>query len=177
MQHKPTDLITLGKITSVYGVRGWVKIFSHTDPMDQILDYERWFIERDGERRWVNVDRGKSHGKGMIAHIQGVDDRAGAEALAGFEIKIERSMLPKLDDGDYYWWQLEGLAVETVDGVALGRVHHMMSAGRANDVMVVQSERPDDSQQERLIPYLWEQVVKSVDLDRGMITVDWDPEF
>lgn len=177
MQKSATDLITLGKITSVYGVRGWVKVYSFTDPMDQILDYERWVLRRDGVDRIMTVDRGKSHGKGMIAHLQGVDDREGAEALAGYEILIQRSELPDLPAGEYYWWQLEGLKVITITGVSLGEVDHLISAGKANDVLVVNSTDPADTQSERLIPYLWDEVIKEVNLEQECITVDWDPEF
>lgn len=177
MQKSATDLITLGKITSVYGVRGWVKVYSFTDPMDQILDYERWVLRKDGVDQIMTVDRGKSHGKGMIAHLQGVDDREGAEALAGYEILIQRSELPDLPEGEYYWWQLEGLKVITVTGVDLGRVDHLISAGKANDVLVVNSTDPADAQSERLIPYLWDEVIKAVNLEQECITVDWDPEF
>lgn len=172
-----TDLITLGKITSVYGVRGWVKVYSYTDPMDQILDYESWILHRNGEERRVNVDRGKSHGKGMIAHLQGVENREDAELLAGFEIHIERSQLPELPEGEYYWWQLEGMTVKTVNGVNLGKVSHLISAGSANDVLVVHSTEHGDSQSERLIPYVWGEAIKAVDVAQSCITVDWDPDF
>ncbi|MCH8552962.1 MAG: ribosome maturation factor RimM [Natronospirillum sp.] len=177
MSESASELITLGKITSVYGVRGWVKVYSYTDPMDGILAYQDWVLRRNGEQRQVRVERGKSHGKGMIAHLEGVDDRLEAEQLAGYEIAVARSSLPELPEGEYYWWQLEGLQVDTVEGLELGKVSHLISAGSANDVLVVTSTRADDDKAERLIPWLWEEVVKSVDLDAKRITVDWDPDF
>ncbi len=170
-------LITLGKITSVYGVKGWLKIFSYTDPMDQILDYPEWTLTRDGEVKTVRADKGKSHGKGMIAHLEGVNDRATAETFAGFEIRVERAQLPELAEGEYYWWQLEGCSVINTEGRDLGRVSHLISAGGANDVMIVHSTDPQDSQHERLIPYVPGVSVESVDLDAERITVDWDPDF
>ncbi|TGG95870.1 ribosome maturation factor RimM [Natronospirillum operosum] len=177
MTAQPSELITLGKITSVYGVRGWVKVYSYTDPMDRILDYQEWLLSRNGEQMKVVVDRGKSHGKGMIAHLQGVDDRNAAEALAGYEIAVPRSELPELPEGEYYWWQLEGMQVYTLKGVDLGRVSHLISAGSANDVLVVHSTRADDNQSERLIPWIWDEVIQAVDPDARRITVDWDPDF
>ncbi|MGB5651630.1 MAG: PRC-barrel domain-containing protein, partial [Sedimenticolaceae bacterium] len=65
---------------------------------------------------------------------------------------------------------LVGLEVRTLDGVDLGRIGHLFETG-SNDVIVVQGER------ERLIPYIWDQVVREVDLDAGTMLVDWDPEF
>ncbi len=177
MSMPATDLITLGSITSVYGVRGWVKVYSHTEPMEGILDYQDWILVRDGDRRRVRVDRGKSHGKGMIAHLEGVDNRTQAEALAGYDITVPRSELPELPEGEYYWWQLEGLQVCNLDGVDLGQVSHLISAGSANDVLVVHSTRADDNRTERLIPWVWDEAIQAVDLDAGRITVDWDPDF
>lgn len=173
---EPTDLITLGTITSVYGVKGWVKIFSYTDPMDQILDYGEWVLVRDGDSRPVRADKGKSHGKGMIAHIAGVDDREEAEKLAGYEIRVSRSQLPDLPEGQFYWWQLEGCQVRNLDGVSLGEVSHMISAGSANDVMVVH-DRDTAGQGERLIPFVPEVVVQDVDLGAARIVVDWQPDY
>lgn len=168
-------LITLGKITSVYGVKGWVKVFSHTEPMDQILDYTDWVLERDGERQAVRAEKGKSHGKGMIAHIAGVDTREAAEQLAGYEIRVRREQLPDLPEGQYYWWQLEGCQVQNLSGESLGKVSHLISAGGANDVLVVAD--PAAEQGERLIPFVPDVVVHQVDLDAAMIRVDWQPEF
>ena len=72
--------------------------------------------------------------------------------------------------GEYYWADLVGLRVETVDGVELGRIEQLFETG-SNDVIVVQGDR------ERLVPYIWEQVVREVDLEAGVMRVDWDPEF
>jgi 16S rRNA processing protein RimM len=84
---------------------------------------------------------------------------------------IEREQLPKIDKpGSFYWADLVGLRVETIDGDDLGRIEQLFETG-SNDVMVLAGER------ERLVPYIWQQVVKQVDLDAGVMRVDWDPEF
>jgi 16S rRNA processing protein RimM len=88
----------------------------------------------------------------------------------GYEIGIRRDQLPVAQPGEYYWSDLQGLNVVTVDGHPLGRVDHLMETG-ANDVLVVQGER------ERLIPFVLDQVVVDVDLDKGEIRVDWDKDF
>ena len=52
MQQSPTpaeDLVVLGKIVSVFGIRGEVKVYSFTEPLDNLLDYRRWTLRRDGE--------------------------------------------------------------------------------------------------------------------------------
>jgi 16S rRNA processing protein RimM len=118
----------------------------------------------------VEQPQGRAQGKGVVARLDGVDDRDAATALVGTEIWVPRDALPKPRQGEYYWADLEGLAVRTVDGVDLGRVSHLFATG-ANDVMVVQGGR------ERLIPFVPGRQVVKVDLDAGLIEVDWDPDF
>lgn len=113
---------------------------------------------------------GRQHGKGVVAHLQDCDDRDQAQALMGHEIGIRRDQLPVTAPGEYYWSDLHGLKVITLDGEALGTVDHLIETG-ANDVLVVKGER------ERLIPFISEQVIISVDLDAGEIQVDWDKDF
>ena len=78
--------------------------------------------------------------------------------------------LPPPRADEFYWCDLEGLAVETQDGMDLGRVDHLFATG-ANDVICVKGER------ERLIPFVWGDVIKDVDFAEGRILVDWDPDF
>lgn len=171
------DYIVLGKVTAPYGIKGWLKIFSYTEPMDQILDYENWLLRNGAEQKPVTVVGGRSHGKGMVAQLAEVADRNASELLGGYEILVHRSQLPDLADGEYYWHELEGLRVSNRDGVDLGKVSHLISAGSANDVLVVQGDQDSLDREERLIPYLPDQGQTVVDLQAGTITVDWDPEF
>ena len=114
---------------------------------------------------------GAKRGKGMVARIPGVEDREGAMALIGADIHVDRALLPAAEDGEYYWADLEGLDVVTVDGLPLGRVNHLFATG-ANDVMVVRG-----GEREHLVPFVSGTYVRSVDLDAGRIVVDWDAEF
>ena len=113
---------------------------------------------------------GRIHGKGLVARLEGVDDRDTAHSLKGFDIAVNRDQLPKTTEGEYYWVDLEGLDVRTIEGVALGKVDYLFETG-ANDVLVVKGDR------ERLVPYISDQVIKSVDLQKALIVVDWDPDF
>lgn len=170
------ERVVLGKITSVYGVRGWVKVYSHTEPMDNILNYNPWYVEINGRMQAIEVDQGKRHGKGLIAKLVGCDDREVARSYCGVDISVEQAELPELEDGDFYWHQLEKLNVVTESGVELGRVDHLIATG-SNDVLVVRGTAQSIDKRERMIPYLPEQVVKEVNLEAGTIRVDWDPEF
>ncbi|WP_428239763.1 ribosome maturation factor RimM [Gynuella sp.] len=170
-------LIALGKITSVFGIKGWVKVYSYTEPMGQILDYPEWILQLNGRRSVVRLNAGKVHGKGLIAHIKNCDDRDEALKYQGAEIYVESEQLPELEDGEFYWHELEGLRVVTLSGTNLGVVDHMMSAGTANDVLVVRGNDSAIDHEERLIPYLMDEVVKNVDLTSGEILVDWQPDY
>ena len=170
MSAEPEGMLVLGRISGLYGVQGWVKIYSFTDPRENILHYGRWRLLRNGQWQTAKVVEGKRHGKGVIARLDLFDDRERAREYIGAEIAVPRDALPPLPFGEYYWADLEGLRVETVEGVDLGVVDHLMETG-ANDVLVVEGERT------RLVPFVQGSVVTSVDLDSGVIRVDWDPEF
>lgn len=169
------DLIVLGKITSVHGVRGEVKIYSFTDPIDNLLGYPAWTLKRDGEVKQVELVSGRLQGKILLAKLKGLDDREVARTFAGFDICVPRALLPDLDDGEYYWHQLEGLKVIDLQGQLLGRLDHLLETG-SNDVMVVKPCPGSLDDRERLLPYT-EQCVQKVDLAAGEMRVDWDADF
>lgn len=173
--NKP-DVTVLGKITSVYGIKGWVKIYSHTDPMENIMTYSPWQLKLNGQWKTVKLESSKKHGKGLIAKLEGVNDRDVARQYCGVDIAVDSSLLPSLDEGEYYWSQLEKLSVYTLTGELLGRVSHLLETG-SNDVLVVRGNADSIDRRERMIPYLPDQVIKEINLESGTMRVDWDPEF
>lgn len=170
------NIAVLGQLTSVYGVKGWLKVYSHTDPMENILSYSPWLLKIEGQWKPVEVEASKKHGKGLIAKLVGVSDRDVARQFCGAEIAVDRSLLPQLEAGEYYWSQLEKLSVYTLNGELLGRVSHLIETG-SNDVLVVRGNAESIDRKERMIPYLPDQVIKEINLEAGTMRVDWDPEF
>ncbi len=162
--------IVLGQIVGLYGVRGWVKVFSHSDPKENIFSYAPWQVSHAGKVIEMKVLSWRKQGKGLVAQLEGYDDREQARVLIGSEISISKSQLPKAQKGEYYWADLVGLKVENQDGQDFGKVDHLFDTG-ANDVVVVKGER------ERLIPFIQGQYILDIDLDAGIMKVDWDPEF
>lgn len=170
--------LTVGKITGCYGIKGWVRIHSYTEPMENFLGFGKWLLKRRDGMVPVVFDSGKRHGKGLVVHIDGVDDRTAAEAFKGLEVSVEAASLPQLDDGEFYWHQLEGLQVWCRDGdesVLLGEVDHLLDTG-ANDVLVLKPCEGSIDDRERLIPYLVDDVVTRVDTEAGVMEVDWFPD-
>lgn len=162
--------VALGQVSGIYGVRGWVKVFSYTRPRENILKYRNWYLKIDGAWKLHNITEGHLSGQAVVVKLAGLDDRDLARKFIGVDIAILRSALPKPADGEYYWADLEGLDVVTVEGVSLGQVDHLMNTG-ANDILVVRGD------QERLIPYARGHVVKEVDMVARRITVDWPTDF
>ncbi|MFB1487304.1 MULTISPECIES: ribosome maturation factor RimM [unclassified Thiocapsa] len=160
--------IVVGHIAGVYGVRGWLKVMSETDPPEGILSYSPWLLGADATA-WT-VNEGKRHGKGIVVSLLGCDDRDRAAALVGRDIAVVRDQLPPASHDEFYWVDLEGLSVETTEGVVLGAIDHLFATG-ANDVIVVKGDR------ERLLPFVWGDVVKDVDFEQRRMLVDWDPSF
>ena len=162
--------IVIGRVAGHFGVRGWFKIQSWTEPREKIVEYRRWLLQTGDGWQERQVTAGRAHGKNVIAHVQGVDSREQAAELIGADIAIRREQLPKTGPGEYYWADLVGLRVQLLDGRELGRVKNLLATG-ANDVLVVQGEH------EHLIPFLRGRVIKDVDLDAQVMRVDWDPDF
>ncbi|PKI12647.1 ribosome maturation factor RimM [Colwellia sp. 12G3] len=169
--------IILGKVGAVYGIKGWLKIHSFTDETEAILDYFPWSLKLGNNTQTVEITDWRKHNKVLIVKVAGIDDRDEAQALVGSEILTNETALPELSQDDFYWRDLIGMSVVTNKGYDLGVVTDMMETG-ANDVLVVKANLKDGfSKKERLIPYLFEQVIESVSIENKQICVDWDPGF
>jgi len=162
--------VMLGRISGLYGVRGWLKVFSYTRPITNILNYSPWELYQQGQWQTLAVSEGQVHGKGIIVRLETIQDRDQAAQLQDAEIAVSRSQLPSTPEGEYYWADLIGLTVVNREAITLGQVAHLLGTG-ANDVLVLKGER------ERLIPFVLDQVILNVDLVQGIIQVDWDQDF
>jgi len=161
--------VVIGRINGLFGVKGWVKVMSWTRPRENLFEYAPWLIQTEDGWRELRVLEWRPQGKGLVARLEGVEDRDQAAALMQRDIMVPRAQLPTLDEG-WYWVDLIGLDVETVSGERLGRVESLMETG-ANDVLVVAGSR------QRLIPFTPGHAVREVDMQSGRIVVDWDPDF
>ena len=159
--------VVLGRIAGVFGVKGWVKVFSHTEPREAILSYQNWSLKCADGWQTVTVEDGKPHGKSVVAKLARVEDRDAAAELLDLEITVPREDLPQTQVGEYYWADLEGLQVVHRDGKSLGRVAYLLATG-AHDVLVVNGDG------ERLIPFVMGEFILNVDLGKGRISVDWE---
>lgn len=171
MTSSTQQYIVVGEISGVFGIKGWVKVYSFTEPRENILTYSPWVLRKGNELKSVDVLDGALQGKAVVACLSGITDRDLAASLGGYEIAIDTTLLPPAEEGEYYWRDLIGLKVKTEQGIALGVVDYLLETG-ANDVLVVK-----EGEKERLIPFLQGQFVKDINLESGIMIVDWDPEF
>jgi len=162
--------LLIGRVSGLYGVRGWVKLFSYTDPKANLLEFRDLQLGSGDEWRPAVLAEGRAQGKTLVGRFEGVTDRDQAARLVGAEIAIRRDQLPETAADEVYWTDLIGLEVVNVHGESLGTVDRLLATG-ANDVLVLRGDT------ERLIPFLRGTVVKDIDQAAGRITVDWERDF
>jgi len=162
-------IVTLGKIVGTFGVKGWVKVQSFTDPPENIFEYENWRLHHAGEWQPAKIEDGRVTGKGVLVKLAGMDTPEDARLYVGAQIGVARIELPEPGPGEYYWADLEGLEARGNDGRILGRVDHFRSTP-AGDIVVVRGKR------EHWIPFVKQRILK-VDLQSGHIVFDWAEDW
>lgn len=184
VSEKAEQLHILAKITGYYGVKGWLKLYSFTEPRENIIHYPALKIRRNKREGWqdIKLDSGKAHGKGVIAHFTGYDNREIAASLIGAELAAYRSDFKPTAKDEYYWSDLIGMTVKNLEGIELGQVTRLMETA-ANDVLVIKTTNTTShttsqkSSEEILIPFVLDHFIEQVDLDAGTITVDWPVDW
>lgn len=166
-------LLILGRINGVFGIKGWLKVLSFTRPRENIFNYQALLLSQDGHWQPVDIESSQKRGDRLLLKLAGVDTPEAARQYLGCDLGIEQGQLPVLPDGQFYWHQLIGLNVENLAGKQLGRVTDIRETG-ANDVLVVGAA--DNDQRKILIPLVMDIYVKQVDLDAGLMQVDWELE-
>lgn len=160
--------VVLGRIGAPFGVQGWVKVHSYTDPVEGIVGYPVWQLTRGTSLGHRVVLDWKRAGGAIAVRLEGIGSREAAQALTGAEVLVERAELPPTAPGEYYWHDLIGLEAYNPQGVPLGRVAGILELP-AHPVLVLVGDR------ERLVPLVHERLV-GVDLDAGRLTLDWHPD-
>ncbi len=168
---KQEDKVLLGLVNGLFGVKGWVKVYSYTRPRIKIIEYQHWYLGNDFDQP-IRIEEGRSQKGGVVAKLEGIDDRDAAVELLDRKIWIAGEQLMPLSKNEYYWYQLIGLDVLDTTDRHLGLIKDLIETG-ANDVMIVRGE----GNTEYLIPYIYGQVIKSIDLEQKCMVVNWDTDF
>ena len=136
--------VALAAVAGAHGVKGEVRLKLFTDSATSLAAHPKLFV--GGTERAVESIRPDA--KGAVARFAGIADRTAAEALRGSLVEVERSTLPPLEDGEYYFADLIGLTCVDLDGEPIGAVAAVENYG-AGDLLEV--ERPDG--RKALIPF------------------------
>ncbi len=166
MSGESSSLIELGVVGAPFGVRGWVKLRSFTDPPDRLLQHRRVQLGLGGTWTVYKIEASGRSGGQLTAKLSGINDRTGAQTLRGAKVGVPRSELPPRDDKDFYRADLIGCEVMNLAGIHLGKVQHFVETP-AQVLMVVRGER------EYWVPAV-PRHLRRVDLAARQVVVDWD---
>ena len=177
----PADAVEVGRIADAWGIKGWFKVLAYSADPEALFSSKRWYLQpaERGAKTFAGtvtlaIREAKAHSDTVVANAQGVDDRTAAEALKGARIFIPRSSFPTAATDEFYWVDLLGLDVFNREGLALGQVRELLSAGPQTVLVMEYTE--DGKTVERMIPFV-SQFVDGVDLPGRRITVDWQPDY
>jgi 16S rRNA processing protein RimM len=157
--------IVLGYVAGVHGLRGTLRVKQHNADSQLFGALDEVVVRLAGATEVRRIKELRSGPKGLLVQLAGVDSIEAAEALRGAELCVPRSLLPELPEGEYYFVDLEGVAVFTPDDVQVGVVERVQEYPAAQ-VLRVKSE---DGVRE--VP-MREPYLVSVDLAGGRIVVD-----
>ena len=166
MSGDPASLLELGVVASPFGVRGWVKLRSFTDPPDRLLQHRSLQVGRGDSWATHRIEASGRSGGALTVKLSGVNDRDQAQALRGAQVCVPRSELPQRNDKDFYRADLIGCDVVNLAGTVLGTVAHFVETP-AQVLMVVRGD------QEHWVPAV-PQHLRRVDLQARRVVVDWD---
>ena len=164
------NLVPMGYVKQATGIKGWIKIKADTEFADGLMDYQRWFLGRNGNWQEYTPESGKLAPDGFQAKLVGIDDRTSAETLKGMTIAVLREDFAATDDNEYYWTDLVGLTVKNPQGEILGVVSGLQESG-AHDILVVKG-----AEKQILIPFV-AQFILTVNLSEKLIIADWQADY
>lgn len=183
----PEDAIEVGRVLDAWGIKGWMKILSHSTDPQALFASRRWFLKPSEQALpgkpsvvppVLKILSVRDHSDGIVAQAEGISDRNAAEALRGARLFVSRSTFPQPDPDEFYWVDLIGLTVVNREGQTLGEVLDLIDTGphcvlRIVPPGLVAPVKPD---QEVLVPFV-SAFVDTVDLQGRRITVDWGLDY
>ncbi len=183
----PVDRMKVGELRAAYGLQGWLWLYSDTDPISNIFDYQPWWVETRTGWRQMEVKRWRTQGKGLVVSLAGILDRNAADLMMGATVWVDRNVLPAAPADEYYWSDLVGLqvyayepsdsgdAAAEVVPVFLGAIYELFETG-ANDVIVVRPVAGSIDQSERLIPW-HKDIIRHIDMTARRMDVNWGVDY
>jgi 16S rRNA processing protein RimM len=195
----PADAVEIGRVVGAWGIKGALKVQAYASSPQGLFSTKRWYLaepERQkglpgrpvatgGGRssntpqnpkiwpRLVRVSHAREQGDAVVATLQDLTDRNGAEALVGARIHVPRSGFPTPEADEFYWVDLIGLQVWNREGVDLGTVAGLLETGPH---CVLKLSSLDAEGKSRMVPFV-SAYVDDVSLESRRILVDWPADY
>lgn len=162
------DYLVIGKVLRPFGLKGEVKLEPITGDINRFQRLEFIFIEKESTFQKIHVEGVRISPNVVHLKLRDYNTRDDAERLRDQYIYIDRPNAIEIDDSSYYYYDIMGCEVRTLEGNVIGVIHDIQNAGSC-DVYVVRSEGPGNK--EHLIPAVRD-VVKEIRIDRKEIIID-----
>jgi 16S rRNA processing protein RimM len=157
--------VAIGRVLHPHGLEGEILVESYLTDLscfDRLCEVA--VLLADGQFHSYRVTHMRRMGERLLLQLEGCLSQNAARSLAGCDLCVRRDELPPPPEGEFYWFDLEGLTVYTEDGVCLGRVEEFFPTG-SNEVLVVRQ-----GVQETLLPFI-KDVILAVDAAQGILQV------
>lgn len=157
--------VALGRVVKAQGLRGDLKVAVYSGDADDFSPHREVFVGAVDQAQPYTLACTRNQGKFAILSLAEIRDRSMAEAHVGEEVFVPLAQMPILDEDEFYWHEVIGLRVVTVQGRELGTVTSLIATG-AYDVMVISSP----GEHEYLVPYVHSFIVQQ-DTDAGILVI------
>ena len=165
--------ILIGKLGKPHGVKGFCYFHYYGSDTSVFKGYENLIIEESESYKTEKLIEKQDR---LIIKLKGCNDRNTAENFRNKKVYVLEKDLEPLEENEFYLYQLEGLTVTNLDGKNYGEVGGILGTN-SNEVLIIKPSKLSIDQEERLIPYIKPDVVKEINLESGVILVDWPESF
>lgn len=161
----PDEMLLVGRIVMPFGVHGQLKLLAITNRPEHLRHVKTVFV--GDVLRPYRVRQAFVHKTSVvIIALEGIDSRNAAETLRGQEVYIRQSEAQPLEEDEYFFHDLPGMRIQTLDGAEVGVVKEVIETG-ANEVLVVTRPAGD----EVLIPMI-KDIIKQLNIAEGSIMIE-----
>ena len=162
----PVKLIPLGRVVNTHGVRGEIRLLPYAFPCQTLSKGLTVFLsEKDAETHPYTIASIRPHRPFVLLKLETIDSLELAEGLREKILAVEESILPPVQEGEFYYYQVIGLHVRTTAGRDIGVISQVFFSG-GHDIWVVQQE-----EKEYLIP-VTEEIVRVIDIPGAHVVIE-----
>ncbi|GAA0612437.1 ribosome maturation factor RimM [Virgibacillus siamensis] len=160
-------MFNAGKIINTHGINGEVKVLRITDFEERFVSGNLLYLENEnGQQLELEIATHRIHKGYDLIRFKGYDTINDVEQFKGGFLKITSEQLTELDENEFYYYEIIGCDVYTVNDEKVGVIKEILSPG-ANDVWVVKRHQEKDA----LLPFI-EDVVKQVDISAKKVIIE-----